>query len=699
MVHHTASEEAVLSTARENGGGWTELERMMMARDSRTDWQKRKRGAVEYQPEIVEGVDPRLPFETDCSCETIPPEIGVGEAGVPKGKRKVKVPNLPTITKIFFDRYRADIFRTLDELAGYGVIQKTIGFDFLDRQFSKYNCTFDLPSYYKIDREHFYAELPITLLLRVMNRGVQKWRGSLKLRFDFSGNNRKFKFGGLGTGTLADCNLTPLDKYLIPVLKNHDVDEIGESMWLKYYPEAYYNRNLRSARALAECMGLSIKYLPLYKDENTNSCIFFNKCEILAKDNLPLDDAEPQHVVISAGTIVINTNCIKRVEHSEFHIYHECFHYENHYLFYASQKLACSDIKEIPTKTLIVGEFEEVKDPLYFVEKQADRGAFALMMPRTETVRMIEEYTNRVTGYSHLGQLYDRIGMSIVRKTSLPEFRVRARMIQLGHIVAKCCMNWRDGRRLQPYFCDPKVLQDPRVTYNIGKQMLNKLCYKNPEFFEIMASGRYVHADGHVVRNDPRFIKRTQDGFMLTNEALAHLDRCCMRFMQIYIRNDNGQYVLGRLNYDREYMERLNFYLEDIMKERKVNDLEAEEIFIREFPDNFEEAFDKLMRKNGETRESMADKLRVGVRSLDRWLARPSRFINYDFIILLMLHWKLPDFIFDFLLDTAEVYRNKKNPRHRAFERIRRVNWNDGCVDKANEYLIECRLPMLSVSE
>ena len=102
------------------------------------------------------------------------------------------------------------------------------------------------------------------------------------------------------------------------------------------------------------------------------------------------------------------------------------------------------------------------------------------------------------------------------------------------------------------------------------------------------------------------------------------------------------------------------------------------------------------LKRNGDTRETIAEKMNVNSKSLQRWLKEPDRKINADFIVLLALTWRLPDWISALLLDRAYIQLSESNRRHLALQYILKVLWSEG-VEKANAYLTARKLDCLSI--
>ena len=273
---------------------------------------------------------------------------------------------------------------------------------------------------------------------------------------------------------------------------------------------------------------------------------------------------------------------------------------------------------------------------------------------------------------------------------------MKARMIQLGHLHAKGALNYVDRRRIQPYSFEDESLCEEEYTFDISHITAGHLYEKNADFRKLMDSGKFIYADEHIVRNESRFVEMTPFGHRLTPLAVRLLDHCCLRFTRIYEQKNVGRYVFGRMNYDPDYVKQTMFYLDDLINEKELDEIDAEQAYKRNVPLSFADAFDMLMKKNGDTRETIAEKLNVNSKSLQRWLKEPDRKINADFIVLLALTWRLPDWISELLLDRAYIQLSESNRRHLALQYILKVLWSEG-IENANAYLTARKLDCLSI--
>ena len=52
---------------------------------------------------------------------------------------------------------------------------------------------------------------------------------------------------------------------------------------------------------------------------------------------------------------------------------------------------------------------------------------------------------------------------------------------------------------------------------------------------------------------------------------------------EIYEQENVGRYVFGRMNYDPNYVEQTMFYLEDLINEKEMDEIEAELQYKRNF--------------------------------------------------------------------------------------------------------------------
>ena len=225
------------------------------------------------------------------------------------------------------------------------------------------------------------------------------------------------------------------------------MDEIAEEIWVKYgMPEALVCPDARNAYELARRMGLDIQYLPVYDHNGINSIMVFEDTAVrIGNDKTELrpdetkeriTDSEPKTVLVPANTIIVNINVVNK-DYSSFNIFHECIHYELHYAFFRLQSMTSNDVRLVNAIEIEEEKAKGYKDPIYFMEKQANRGAYGLMMPAAATRKMIVKERDKAENCRHNGERYEAAGKEMAKTLCLdcitcPEDSLE-RLMELGH--------------------------------------------------------------------------------------------------------------------------------------------------------------------------------------------------------------------------------------------------------------------------
>ena len=621
---------------------------------------------------------------------------------------KVKIAtDLVTAPKLFFKANRLMLYRYLNEARRKGWLRGKVGFDFTNTSINKSVCDFTGWDFWRISQKNFYTVVYFTLTLNAKD-GPREWKGYLEV---WCGFDQEFACSVEDMGSQdnlpdhsEDIRLSP---FLVPYMHGYEWDEACEKIWRSFNSKAIMDPKARDAEKLAEHYGLSVQYLPVYDAPGTGSILFFAGNDLLVKEQKERfqdekakkeDDIRnpPESVFIPANTIVVNTNNTDK-EHAAFNIFHEIIHYEYHYLFFRLQDLCNNDVRMIKMKEITIKPEERVMDPIYWMEKQANRGAYGLIMPITWMREEVGNEWKRIERYRHMGELFDIIGRRICARNKLPNYQMRARLIQMGHLEAKGSLNWLTGGiRVEPFAFELENCQKIEETFVIDNYVAGRLYEKDEGFRRIFDEGKFIWADGHIVRNDSRFVRGRGRGMKLTPWANAHVDQCCLRFEKIYIQGGPGRYIFGRMNFDADYVTRTNFFLEDYLNQGILNEMEAEKKFADAFPSSINDGLKLLMQRENISQEKMAELLDVDDRTFKYWLSNDDKRYTEDFIMIFSLTLKLPDWISNLLFDRAGITLGEKNPRGLALRWIQRNMWDQG-VEKANEYLTQRKYKPLKI--
>lgn len=644
-----------------------------------------------------------VPEVTDTADDSVP-----DGAESQNGMKKIRCADLVSMWKYMMSPHYANrrlvLYSFLNAALRRGTLSSTVGFRVLNRVINREACEFKGVSFWKIDREDFWADVEVELKLQSAT-DIRVWKGFLECWCSFYDDGFRMSVENLTASSDHEKEgFIRLSPFLVPYMTNGQMDGFGEWVWKEYgFEKALHNPSLRDATELARRMGLTIRYLDVYEHRNMDSIIFFQDGDLVCGEDRIERDGNgnekriktgcPTTERIPANTIVVNTNRIRR-DYSAFNIYHECIHYLLHYMFFRLQAMGSNDVRQYKIVETEIEAGKKQSDPIYFMEKQADRGAYGLMLPITDTHARIIEEGRKVTEYKNQGEKFETIGKALSIQLGMPHFRMRARMVQLGFIEAKGALNYVDRKLIRPFGFNPEAWEESEVTFVIKAGATYGLRKSNEAFRMLMESGKYTYADGHVVRNTPRFVREDKDKLILTDEAANRVDLCCLRFVRQYVQKSVGEYVLGRMYYDPHYEEQTKVYLRDLINGKQMDEVDAQIEYEDSFPRTFMEGFDQVMEQNGETRESTACKLLTTDKTLREWLSDPEHKITLDFIVRITLMWQIPDWVTDLLIDRAMIRISKYDRRHQALNRIRRNKWDQG-LEEANRYLSERGLELL----
>ncbi len=607
-------------------------------------------------------------------------------------KKKRPETEIISFTKYLFTRYRLAMYGYLNRLLSSGNLRDLVGFNFRDTVINKKVCRFPSLQYWRISHSSFYADVSVRLHLQT-DMGFRIWNGTLTIAIEaMKAGSLSFCIESLDSANPDRKGWIMLSPFLVPYLKNQDMEDEALRIRREYLPEVEQSCTERCGERLAKAMGLSILYLPL-ENKNIDSVLFYIDDTVTAKEKNAPEDQPPIVVTVPANTIVINTNSIKK-DYSEFNILHECVHFYEHFLFFRLQEARNNDASKLHFKQ---EEDEKIcGDPIFWMERQANRIAYALLIPHDDFAVRTRDALSNIRYYRNTGDRYECAIHALSWELHLPDFRIRARMIQLGHILSKGACNYVDRHRISPFGFDVDSLPGEQYTFNIDAATAYELYKDMPEFRALLDTGDYAHVDGHIVRNCETFVRKGYRGAELTEEALDSLDRCALRFIRDYEFRQAEPYQHGRLLYDSDYVKRTAFYLNDTINRLQLDELEAQRDYTERFPRQFRDAFNLLAHQNGLNREEIAGCLGMDARTLDRWISDPDTKLTADFIMLVTLELQLPDWISNLLFKRAHIQLDDEEPRHMAFKYIQRALWMDG-VEKANSFLEARKMSPLTI--
>jgi len=596
-----------------------------------------------------------------------PQEVGSIPA---KNRKTILVPQIQSMTEYILKHHKRMLLRALNQSIKDGVLDLPMDVDHGQITLSSANCTFGEMNFWRYDKytaladviikpEIFDGNALVTCPLYVelwinMKTGMEFYTGDCGLLKD-----------------LPDRHYWRLSKYMIPILRKDEIEAGSEALLLSQCPQALSDNREHDAYILAARMGLRVERLPLYKKARTLSMLFFCPGNVMVQDDPedPNDDPpEPYTVTIPGDTILINTRAVHK-DYCQLEIYHECIHYDWHFMFYRLQHMHTNDINALKTKRIVVTDKTQNVNPLSWMEWQANRGSFGLMMPLSMMNPVVNKEKSKLAGTSlHWGKRYDIIIRSIAHDYDLPKFRVRARLLQMGFIAARGACNYVDGAYIDPFAFDLSKGNGNYVFVLTRRNYLDEY-QSNPLFREQMDSGDYVFVDGHICLNDERFVMETAKGLKLTPWANEHVDECCLRFINVYEPCGLSEYVFGCLNSDEEYNRHyLSFAVDsDTLSVREK--MEHINRVLKSLPDSFHGALSRLMKDRNITEEKMSELTGLSVSTIDRLRTAEKDNYSLDQVMVICIVLHLPPWLSSQMIKRAGLLL-KDTEQHNVYRAI-----------------------------
>lgn len=166
-----------------------------------------------------------------------------------------------------------------------------------------------------------------------------------------------------------------------------------------------------------------------------------------------------------------------------------------------------------------------------FIEIQTNAVVpFILVSPEqlcNEAKSIVHEYTN--SGYSK-PRIMELIMSDLRNIHNLSVDSLRRCLVAGGLTAFRGISIYQDDHYLQS-FCFEKDALEEGETFCLPRKEMSRLYKEDEEIRNLVLKGRFVYADGHLVLNDPSYV-RFKDLITpeLTEEALCHADQCFMKF-------------------------------------------------------------------------------------------------------------------------------------------------------------------------
>ena len=249
-----------------------------------------------------------------------------------------------------------------------------------------------------------------------------------------------------------------------------------------------------------------------------------------------------------------------------------------------------------------------------------------------------------------------------------------------------------DDGYIEPFAFSTSACRGNRTFVISPKEVLEEYV-RNEAFRDLLDTRRYVYADGHICVNDPAYVVLRGGKLRLTEWANAHVDACCLRFVQNYYRDKKTRYVYGQLNSDEEY----NGRSLALSASEKQPDLYAHAVRVArtlsELPNNFHETFEWHMKNSNVTLAKMSEETAISERNITRYRTEEKDDLTIDRVakICICMHLE-PELSFD-MLEKAGIHV-RKTPEDLMLKAVL-LGMYACSVDQVGKYLEACGYPRI----
>ncbi|SHN62004.1 Helix-turn-helix [Butyrivibrio hungatei DSM 14810] len=427
----------------------------------------------------------------------------------------------------------------------------------------------------------------------------------------------------------------------IPCIKQKDLDSIAACFLKKYYPKALLEPLKIDTFELARSMGLTVVTKNITNDGSIFGQLYFEDCNAFFYD----DDGALIQDKIAKNTIVLDPSIfyLRDVGSVNHTIVHECVHKEYHYKKYLFESIYNENYSNIDCS--IDGNTKRTTKESY-MEWQANALAAHILMPENMFKMQASKFLREVRGASGFFDLIDVLPMVIDKLADyfgVSRMSAKIRLVEVGYEEAIGIYDYMDGKYLRPYSFSKGALKQ-KQTFSINLADAALLVFTDSNIRNMVEQGFYIYAESHFVINSSKYIIHGNEGPMLTEYALSHMDECCLIFNLVIDGADDKWHASFYLNRSDQspirFRVEYNNGLQNSYDTAKKNEVLAQDIsdqseILRKLPEDFSDSLKILMKWRNLSQKEIADKARINEKTISRALHGEN--ISLENVILICL--------------------------------------------------------------
>ena len=316
----------------------------------------------------------------------------------------------------------------------------------------------------------------------------------------------------------------PVNKYLLPVLREQDYIRLAEYIIEAYYPAEMKDRDVPVDPEIW-IREMKCKILEgFFEDDGALGEYFFGfgTAEIIDPET-----EKPRERDINPGTIVINRKLMYQRGQRNTTLAHEGTHRYFGDLFFLLQRTHGHDYCSYMCKRLSdPASAHDRWTPVDIMEMQSNIFPGYLMIRQKFGKAHAEKLLASYGGGRNLGNMKCLVD-DMAEFYGTTKTMARKRLIDFGFTEARGIMQSVDGKLVPSYISDLK----DNETYSVSEAEGIREYLRNKEFRRVIDTGLYAYVEGHYCLDSPEYIFTDRYGFRhLRPEAWENMSACCLVF-------------------------------------------------------------------------------------------------------------------------------------------------------------------------
>ena len=490
----------------------------------------------------------------------------------------------------------------------------------------------------------------------------------------------------------------PLSDALVPYLHADKLDDAATAFLQKYYPEALKTPMPIDTKLLAQRMGLQIVTQQLTEDFSVFGQIFFADAdsEVYDYKNRKMTTRR-----FEAGTIVVDpqTFLLRNLGSVNNTIVHECVHWDRHRKAFELERLYNASATQI--KCIVVGgvKSESNRTANDWMEWQANVLAPRIQMPIGSFKTKANEYIRKYRQLRNTNELVDVMEPVIDELASffcVSRCAAKIRMVDAGYEEAVGAFTYIDGRYVKPHaFKKGSISRNQTYSISLDDAMIETLI--NQTLRPHSLNGDLIYVDSHVCVNNPKYVKRSDDGgYEMTEYGRLHVDECCLAFdLKVKHANKYSEQFYKECVLYRDVNSGLHFEAKfspensksAVDKANAISELNKEITeLLATLPKVFSTSLVKIMEWAEISVEELAESSKLSSKTIQRLRTQADYNVNMKTVVAICIGMHLHPLLSNHLIESAGLSFRYVVPEHGMYHFFI-TGYYGHSVDECNEIL------------